>query len=254
MDKRCSICLKPEGPWTAEDIYPRWLRKWVLGIMEAANATPSDLPEFQPIPRPLWKPVCQTCQRTLNKMFEIPASALMLELLEHTELALTPHQQIVIAAWLIKTDIIFALYREPPFAPLPEQSRFLRAQLLRMMEDGTPPANSTARIAPIKEGDVASDTTRRFLPPGWPNLNISVVSSVSSLGTMVSETIIGGKLSVLPYVEATQDDDRFVYVWPPQVSNVSWPPPGRLSFYDVADLRKEWQQHPDNIIGGFFGF
>jgi hypothetical protein len=253
-NKQCNICLTFDGPWTAEDIYPKWLRKWILQIMEAANATPSDLPQLRPIRRPLWKPVCQACQRTLNKMFEIPAKSLMLDLLEHAELPLNPQQQIVIASWLIKTDIIFALYRKPPFAPLPEQIAFLRAQLVRMMQDGTPPPNATARIAAIKEGDVPAETPRRFLPPEWPNPHMSVVSSVSSLGTLVSETVIGGRLSVVPYIEATQNDDRFVYVWPPQLSDVHWPPSGRLSFYDVESLRDEWKQHPDNIIGGFFGF
>ena len=220
--------------------------------MEAANATSSDLPALRPVRRPLWKPVCQTCQRRLNQMFEIPASSLMLDLLEHVELALTPRQQIVIAAWLIKTDIIFALYREPPFALLPEACEFLRAQLLRMMETGDPPANATARIAAVKEGHVPVEMMRRFLPAGWPNPKISIVSSVSHVGTLVSETIIGGALSLVPYIQATQDDDRFVYVWPPQVSDVCWPPPERLSFYDVVELREEWNEHPDNFIAGFF--
>jgi hypothetical protein len=185
-------------------------------------------------------------------MFEIPASSLMLEMLEHTELTLTPERQTTIAAWLIKTDIIFALYREPPFALAPRYTEFLRRKLLRMMSNGTPPTNTTARIGAIKDGDVPTDKPKPFLPNGWPNAAISIVSSVSPIVTMVSETIIGGDLSLVPYVMATQDDDRFAYVWPPQISSVNWPPPGRLSFYDILDLREEWQQHPDNIIGGFF--
>jgi hypothetical protein len=185
-------------------------------------------------------------------MFEIPASSLMLELLDQTEMTLTAKQQMTIAAWLIKTDIIFALYREPPFALGLHCSELLRHKLLRMMDDGMPPPNTTARIAPIREGDVRTEKPKRFLPEGWPNLAISIVSSVSPLVTLVSETIIGGDLSVVPYVAATQNDDRFIYVWPPQIGDVRWPPPGRLSFYDVVDLRGEWHLHPDNIIGGFF--
>jgi hypothetical protein len=251
-EKRCNICLSVNGPWTAEDIYPKWLRKWMLGLMELVNETPSDLPPFQPSRRPLFKPVCQSCQRRLNQTFEIPASSLMLELLEHTEMVLTPERQTTIAAWLIKTDIIFALYREPPFALTPPYAELLRRKLLRMMEDGMPPPNTTARIGAIKDGDVPAERPRPFLPEGWPNASISIVSSVSPVATMVSETIIGGDLSLVPYVSATQGDERLLYVWPPQIGGVRWPPTERMGFDDVLDLREEWLQHPDNIIGGFF--
>ena len=251
--KRCQIChsTSPQGRWSEEDVLPKWLRKRML---EQIRGLPADaLPaNWQPERRDVVHPVCEACNGRLNEMFEIPAIDLIKEIVDGSIIELTPRQQVVLAGWFVKTDILFEFARKVryrggrPGPPEPQRDESFRLDLLGMLEDGTPPANSTARIAYVSP--IALPTPEPLVPPRWVNPTLYRLTSVHALPRIVSETVLWG-VDPVPFIDATKHDDRFICIWPPQITKVRWPPSGLLGNADILGLRAAWRHHPDNIVG-----
>jgi hypothetical protein len=230
----CKICSSTTGSWTEEDGYPKWLRK---RIHEWIRALPAGVvePGWEQGRRSLLKPVCQRCQRRLNEAFEVPAHKLIKEMIDGSVINLTPRQQVVVASWCAKSALVLVLARtlDPKLTEKP------RVYLRYMLEHGTPPPNATVRIAYLSGG--LEQSHRHFLPKGWPGALASYeIQHVLSTAGFVCETITSPGPILLPFIEATKDDDRFMVVWPPHITSQRWPPRIPLRLLDLEALREEW--------------
>lgn len=232
----CRICKGTEGPWTEEDAYPKWLRK---RIHEWLRALPPEMPAppgWEQGRRILLKPVCQPCQRRLNELFEVPAHGVLQEMMDGSVVALSPQQQITIAAWAVKTTLVLGLAKTGNL----ELAEKPRTYLLQMLEGGTPPPNATARIAYLSDG--LEESSGGFVPPGWPAaLAPYEIEATICMPGLVCETITSPSPAIASFIEATQHDERFIVVWPPQVASVIWPPRIPLSLLDPITLKEEWE-------------
>lgn len=225
--KCCRICQSSDGPWTEEDAYPKWLRKRLFRIYRALppeRRIPSQ--GWEQSPRALLKPVCQKCQRRLNQLFEVPAHPLLKAVLDDLSIVLTPRQQVIVASWCAKTAFVTGMARNerrgpPPLEP--DLAEFMRLSLQSMLARGTPPLSSTVRIAYMTT-EVTKPTQRRFLPPGWPHPDLIESLSLVSVPRFLSETLVIGEPLLTSFISGTQDDDRFIRIWPPHVTHVRWPP------------------------------
>ncbi|HEX4435378.1 MAG TPA: hypothetical protein VH061_01160 [Solirubrobacteraceae bacterium] len=180
--------------------------------------------------------VCQPCQRRLNTVFESPASILLKEMMDGAVIDLTPRQQVLVGGWAAKTGMLLILAR----TDIAWMDRMLRHYLLHMLKEGTPPANSTVRIAYLSNDLKPPGTS--FIPPGWVDVLPAAESIVSiiSVPGLIAEVIVAPVAVTRSFADMTQDDDRFVLVWPPQVPNQRWPPPILLGPLDSEAIRDEW--------------
>jgi hypothetical protein len=257
--KRCRICLTTTAaPWTKEDVIPIWLRDQAKVWLEALPLTERPDGKLQLEPRILYKPVCDVCNGTLARVFEDRARPLMIGMLDGTVSILTLRDQATLAGWIVKTDILLELSRKQRYGPdgISTDSRFdepLRIMLLGMMDTGLPPANTTVRITHMTGTTTASP--RLLVPPAIVERKAYMVSSVhpipsaSGRGFIVAESVIWGNTSPAPFAEATADDKRFLFLWPPIITQQRWPPLLPFGGNDVTRLRQAWGHHPDNLVG-----
>jgi hypothetical protein len=220
---------------TAEDAYPWWLRRriheWIRALPDGSVE-----PEWEQGSRIILKPVCEKCQRRLNTVFESPASVLLKEMMDGSVIDLSPQQQVLVAGWIVKTGLVLLLERHPDGLA----NRLLREWLTHMLKGGTPPANATARIGYFS--DNLEQSRKGFLPPGWPDVldpREGIVSVISVPG-FICETILGPAAVVRSFIDMTKDDDRFIVVWPPNVTHKWWPPPVTMGLFDSEAVREEW--------------
>ena len=242
---------------------PKWLRQHILSLFEAIkNELPQSTlpPKWQPARRMVLCPVCKPCNNRLNEVFENPAIDLIKEMIGGSIIDLTPRRQVILAGWLVKSDNLYELARTEHYGPggrIPRPEQFheeLKLDLLGMMETGEPPANTSARVAYVSPSPIVLPTRQPFLPPGWPGQIIRRLTSVNPILNVLSETALWPKESPQPmvFLDATQHDDRFINVWPPQITKARWPPRVILTPFDIDALRAAWHHHPDNVVDDIF--
>jgi hypothetical protein len=244
--KQCKICLSLDGPWTEEDAYPKWVFKHMRAFYRGLpkNMVP---PGWEQSPRTLLKPVCQRCQRRLNVVFEQSALPLLKPMLEGFSLVLSPRQQVILAAWSVKTAYVLGLCPGRLEGVSPEAKEGVRSDLFRMLQTGTPPDEATCRLAYI-EYELSQDM-RPFLPDGWPDIRRIRNRCTLAITQVLCEILTGFGPTLDPFIDATKNDDRFVRIWPPHVRSQRWPPPIKLGIGDPQALRTAWgdpaQPHGD---------
>jgi hypothetical protein len=194
------------------------------------------------------KPVCQRCQRRLNDKFENPAKRVLEPMLQGFAMMLTPRQQVVAAAWFVKTGLVLSLCPGRVEAVSAETAESYRVDLREMLDRGTPSEHATTRLACIAYHPTQS--AHPFLPDGWPDDRRYWTSNIITLPYVASETITAPEPSRLSFIDATQDDHRFIRIWPPLVTSQSWPPAVQLGIGDPQALRKAWG-HPEMPHGNF---
>jgi hypothetical protein len=167
----------------------------------------------------------------------VPAHALLKEMMDGSALSLSPRQQLLVGGWVAKTALVLILGRTSE----PRHIDLLRGHLRHLLEHGTPPPDTTVRVAYLSNR--LDESRGGFLPSGWPdahNTSGGIVHVVSVPG-LVAETLTGPGPLIRSYIEATKDDDRFVVVWPPHVTAQVWPPAVVFSAPDAEALRDAWR-------------
>lgn len=106
--KRCKIRLAEGRPWTEEHGYPSWVRKEVMAWYRSLPKGVAP-PGWEQSSSSKLHPVCKTCQQRLNEDFEIPAADLLRAMMGNSVMLLSPGQQVVLAAWFVKTSYVLAL-------------------------------------------------------------------------------------------------------------------------------------------------
>jgi hypothetical protein len=207
---------------------------------------------WEQFPKVVLKPVCRGCQERLNTEFEIPTRSLIEQMLDGRSLDLIPAQQMQLAGWFVKTAFIIVMAREAIGGVVlgPTGSgETLRLLLVGMIEKGSPPVHTTARLANL--AFVEERPGRRFLPEGWPGDRPFFLSSLVFLPGIVSEVLVAREVPRMHYINATDLDDRFVRVWPPHLGAVAWPPKLAVGVLDVVRLQGEWEHPDENRNPGF---
>lgn len=252
--KWCRICRSTTGPWTREDAIPRWLHKRIRAEYRALPPARILDANWAQSRRVLLKPVCQPCQRRLNHLFEVPAHQLLKEITEGSALELSPRQQVILAGWIVKTALVLGLAHMQGERVDSVNHRIYegtRRRILRMLEDGRPPSDTTARIASVLPDGLQEPSDRPLVPAPWGDRRPFYAMNVMSFPGLACEVLVTTVATALGFVRATEDDDRFLRVWPPSVATVHWPPRVPLSLLDVAALRTQWQHPPESFGGGY---
>lgn len=233
----CPIC-KERRSLTDEDIVPIWVRKLVF--VEMFQIAPENLP------RKVKVRICVACNSRLSAVFESPASPILKPIIGGHTVALTPRQQVLIAGWLVKTDLLYMLYDGIIGA---STNRDYWAHLLReMLETGLPPAGTSVRIGQTDHSAIEDwpQPLDHLLPEGLPSPSMYALASV---GFLAWETIHINRGSVIGFATDTPDSDWLVRVWPPHITKrLDWPPIGVVSQSELHAVRLRWERQSQ--IGG----
>jgi len=124
-----------------------------------------------------------------------------------------------------------------------------------MLEEGTPPHNTTVRLAYILHDDQIEQTGNPPRPPPmWTNRNLFDTSQIVAVPRLLGEVTSWRGENHLGFINATKDDDRFLYVWPFAMTTVDWPPVGPpIRDWEVASFREAWGHDAQDIGGNFPG-
>ena len=246
----CRICGTSETRrWTEEHAYPDWLRRFSRGVLEYVEDVADMPPHWQnKLSKLVLKPVCIECQERLNETFEKDAADLVKSLIVGLELIFTPRQQVLVAGWFVKTALIVSLARsvKDPNYPQGGSPDARKVALQRMLQTGVPPAGVVLRLAYTPPDKEPTPGRKRFPPPGFPGGFRYDKSIILSTWLALSETTVGvTEKGAAAFVRATENDDRFVLLWPPHVTDAHWPP-NPISPSEVDALRNDWKHLPEH--------
>ena len=226
--KVCPVCSDLR-PTTKEDIIPKWARKVYKDLGSWPGGVPSEL-----------MLMCSPCNKRLGQRFENYAAPLMSPMLRGEPVVLSAADQGFIAGWLAKTTLLSWLRSNHPV----DQLELIRAAVRSVIDRRVPPGASFVRIGLVDPADWAGPPHEHAWEPG--PLPPVFLFSVSSLVSLTWELVIGDPDVIDPFIIATPDSDWNVRIWPPQIGGISWPPPNRHSFADMADRRAAYEamEHP----------
>jgi hypothetical protein len=223
----CPICLTV-GPLTDEDIVPTWMRRFLV----SRYAVPGE----QAPPRSKMR-ICRRCNETLGRRYENDARENLMPLLNGDPATLPPRQQSAAGRWMIKTTMLGCFA-----GALPDRWGYelCRTLLLSLRDTGGMPGYTSVRIAardtrddpPSGEADVT-----RFLPVN--QMPRYAFFGINCIGGFVWEMVTGGTTDILEYTSWTDAHaDEFVRIWPPNRTEVAWPPGPPLSMAAVHAMRE----------------
>ena len=220
----CPMCS--HGPAnTKEDIIPQWARDRLKSFPFPNNQFPSELIS-----------ICRDCNAGLGKQFENHAGPLLGPMLDGKTVVLSPSDQALIGAWIIKTNCLLHLRSDRISS---SDRKTLRTVLLGMIENGRPPIASFVRIGRIDPFDQAG-TPAGDLHTAGPLPN-AFLHAVFSLSHIAAEAVMGDPRIVGPFIMGLNDHPRLHRIWPAQIASVAWPPPESITRSDVEHLRSGWQ-------------
>lgn len=225
---------------TKEDWIPQWARKAML----------RDLPPQGEPPARLTARTCDLCNHSMGRVFENHTSILMRPMFRGHQVLLTERQQAMIAAWVIKTNLVRAVATDYGLSRFPtDHLEDHRMALLLMMQTGLPPPEATVRLgcAHPRITDLIEhpeDDRPFWIPP--PYRWAFHTTAISNLHYLVWEVALGGGISSHEALrDVTQDDDRLIRIWPQKVPQQQWPPPVLFTPTAFSRLCEAWHHGPD---------
>jgi hypothetical protein len=244
----CEICGREVSKATEEHVYPSWLLRHTRASFRNPPPDFVPVPGWEQDPKVVLKPVCERCQRRLNSAFEIRAKDLLIQMLDTPPVDLSPERRSVLAAWFCKTALVLVLAREKrSSAPVltQRQSSRVRTMLRQMVKTGQLPQNAAVRIA--HRSLAASRAERRFVPEPLNN-DPAILTCAYAFEDIMCEVILDAHShNVARHLTLTNDDQRFIQLWPqPGHESLRWPPAASVSYADIHQLTSEWQHDPAN--------
>jgi hypothetical protein len=223
----CPVCLENPAD-TREDIMPQWARKRLrkLGIY-VGDRVPSIL-----------MPMCRDCNGKFGQRYENETAPILGPMMDGESRLLSTTDQEIIGRWIIKTGLLVGLSQAA--AGSPERERIRRFCCV-MRDHGTPPHQSFVRLG-------AFDRDQPIDAEGHGNLHrTGYLPTVHVRGTNVSghvawEAAIGEPSELERFVASCADNDSLARIWPPQLTDVVWPPPVKLTYRDVLTLKLAWNE------------
>lgn len=239
----CPICLN-NAKLTKEDWLPNWVRKILL----------SDRPPQGEYPPRAIARVCQPCNHGMGQVFENPTSLIMRPMFLRQEAVLSEQEQKVIAAWIVKTNLVRAVateYGQRIFTSAVKE--FLRSALMRMVETGMPPPNASVRVGcflpPVLSGADTPKVEADYFGIPSRYREVESFTAVTHANSLAWETVIDGPMSSDRPQGTTRLDAPLaplVRIWPHPVSELRWPPNVLLNANDYGHLCAAWGHPPEN--------
>jgi hypothetical protein len=224
----CIICDEQRAS-TREDIVPNWLRREARkldvysGLINQAS---------------LLVRMCEDCNSTFGIRYENRAAPIIKPLLRSESVLISPADQRVIARWVIKTVLFFALSR-PSDLP-PAQRDFFREVCRRMKREYVIPHQTMVRIGACNPTVTEDPVNLRLHNPG-PIPDV-VYSSPSMCASMAWELAIGSPDTLLPFANSCPNDGPLFRILPETGTDIRWPPSQCLTMQDIYYLRMAWQE------------
>lgn len=222
---RCRLCGRRGVKITAEDVFPQWLRDFTLKAVLT--------PEWASVMPRVKLRICAVCNANLNIKFEEPARPTLLAMMSTIvtgPISLGRDHCRAVAAWTVKTDLLYALIRltnpriEPgvhaihkaqwdPDARLTSH----RARLLELINDGIMPRGTSVSVAML--GDTRG---RRYRELERRTDGFYTSFGVNAFVPLITECIIGDDL-LERHIERRTNDGRFAVLWPPPLTSLKFP-------------------------------
>lgn len=227
----CPICQKAK-PHNNEDVLPTWARKALF------ENVPRD--GTWELPPRIKMRVCMDCNTLMARVYEHTTAPILKPLILGASVTgLSGRHQALIGRWCIKTIILMHFIQAMELGKFHETDRLA---LLTMNLGGLPPEGSGVRIAKyVRRGhdDRPGEPLRGTLE-GAKRL---AASSYNVIGQLAIEVTSGTLEASTDFISRTQDDERFIRVWPPSVKLVDFPPAGFVTKNDLDVIRTEVAAH-----------
>ncbi|MCS5731995.1 hypothetical protein N1031_19745 [Herbiconiux moechotypicola] len=230
---------------TKEDVFNSWLRKFLAD----KSTNPTGFP-----PRVVIH-ICERCNNELSRVFDTPASKVLKHMMNRTPGVLTREEQLVVARWRVKTDLLYNLLRTETFyieGPEPKTDESYerdRAMVMRMLDsEGSDLPEASVRVGIVDP--LNTTTPPKLLAPNWPKeWNSHVLSSVEPLGILLFESVIFFPGQRVAFTKDNPPRDDFPYLAPTVKESIRWPCQDLPAGTTQSLRQKEWKHSPFNIVG-----
>ena len=238
LPRKCPVGLANPAD-TREDVMPQWVRKRIrkLGIY-VGDRVPSIL-----------MPMCNDCNGKFGRRFENETAPILGPMMDGEHRPLSTADQEIIGRWIIKTALLGALGQAVPGTP--ERER-IRSFCCAMRDHGTPPHQSFVRLGAFDRGvPIDAEGHSNLHQTGYlPTVH---VRGANISGHVAWEVAIGEPSELGRFITSCTDNDALALIWPPQLTEVAWPPPTRLTYRDVLTLKlawteRRWPPSPDGLL------
>jgi hypothetical protein len=233
-ERRCIFCNRV-GPLTREHVIPAWVVE-ILNELEVGYPGPAwglhytsggaverERQHSVADPTVVVRQVCEVCNNGWMSLLELAVKDKLGAMIRGHSVSLDPKEQLAIATWASKTAIAMEAY-EPAMAVTSKDDRRLMVSQLR------PPSHHRVRIgsrSEVYESLMIKSAVARSL--NAPTDTPDAFATMFVIGWLVIH-IWGG------HGAPTSDESlgvgwrtsEAIMVWPPIMSDVTWPPPTPL--------------------------
>lgn len=180
--------------------------------------------------------ICVDCNARMGKLYEDTTAPLLKPMITGLDIiGLSPRNQTLVGRWCIKTALLFHMKQAMELDQFHQED----ADVLHRMNQGGPaPDTSSVRIAKfMSQGtdEKPGEPYRGSLVGAQPLTSIGY----SQIGHLAIEVISGHREPLLDFIRRTEDDKRFVRMWPPSVKSVDFAPEGFLTQSDFNVMRRQ---------------
>lgn len=186
----------------------------------------------------------------MGSLYEDTTSALLKPMMRDLFVnGLTPERQGLIGRWVIKTTLL-SVIRDA----LSKRADYEveRNALFEMNERETVPDGFSVRLARFLADDDPTNRPAESLRGSLQGMKQIRWFGYPALGNLAIEVVSGDVDSALDFIERTDNDDRFVRVWPTSLGTIDYAPLTLLTKADLDAMRIEMFGHsPGN---GFFRY
>lgn len=245
--KACLFCGRTGQKLTAEDVYPRWLRKALNIKGPITFESDSGVQRSAPTLEVRLREVCEGCNNGwLHDLERAFRSVMVLPMNGFGPLAMPPPVQLVVALWATKTWLLIErslayMRGEFPAYVGPEVFRWLR-------DKSEPPPAMQIWIGAIGRDSAMAAKRLSFVGTHWvvpdeesPPVGIVGIFSIGCVVFFLYAPIGNGPLppptSYFAFGFQGLKATFFREIWPHKVAEVQWPPP---SIFTVEELQTTW--------------
>ena len=206
---------------------PTWARNLVLEMGPPKVG--------QQHPRRLKLRICVSCNSKMAARYENTTAELLKPIVKGPPVrGLAPEAQSLIGRWIIKTTLLFIIRDAIPTGV---DHRRESDALLQMNRGALPPDGFSVRVGHFLADDDPADRPGEGLRGSLLGAKPLALFAFHTLGHVVMEVVAGPPDRTLDFIDRTNDDERFLRVWPPSDKVADYNPAGILTNNDVDVMR-----------------
>jgi hypothetical protein len=242
----CQLCYRNDRPINDEDVVPSWLRTEELRSWTELQRL------YGPLPTPsrVLLGICVDHNTKLARLLENEVAPFGKRMLRGEVTQLDPAQQNLWRAWALKTEFLMDIFALNQFARgyvnstrgRTNRQRLTSEVLNLIAREGAPRDEWIVRLGYSTERGIGDHTpglaSAGFIPSGFEAFVHE--STVTSWGHLVMETVVLPTRDAHRFLDAVEEDPRFVTLSSRLSKPVEWPPPQDLTANDILRLRGEW--------------